>query len=37
LDGSKLQSLGFTPRLDSQKAISQAVKDVLSDTELGIV
>lgn len=36
LDGNKLKSLGYTPRLPSQEAVSQAIKDILADTERGI-
>ncbi len=36
LDGSKIQSIGFKPKFDSEGAVHQAVKDVISDSSLGI-
>ncbi|MCC6277350.1 MAG: NAD-dependent epimerase/dehydratase family protein [Oligoflexia bacterium] len=36
LDGSRLQKLGFAPKLDSAQAVRAAVSDILGDSELGI-
>jgi UDP-glucose 4-epimerase len=36
LDGKKLQSLGFKPKFNSEEAVGQAIKDILSDSKYGI-
>ncbi len=36
LDGGKLKTLGFSPRFQSEKAVGQAIQDILSDPVMGI-
>lgn len=36
LDGSRLQSLGFQPQYDSNRAVAAAIADILSDPETGL-
>jgi len=36
LDGTKLQDLGFKPKLDSLGAVKKAIEDILNDGDMGI-
>jgi UDP-glucose 4-epimerase len=36
LDGNKLQTLGFKPQYNSLGAVTQAIRDILADSKLGI-
>jgi len=36
LDGSRLQKLGFAPKMDSAQAVVQSIMDIISDGDMGI-